>query len=140
MPISNAWVFTETRFKAEEFLANTKNIYRFVSQRPYASKNNPEDVGVTITLLIIKDSTDYGFDKKTGLKRDNNTLNSFDVTILNGKESLDLNKGDEVKLIDFIPEKSFVIGFDLILRFKVVKKIIDVSNYVKNTEKTKYIF
>ncbi|HLQ83388.1 MAG TPA: hypothetical protein VK121_06075 [Pseudogracilibacillus sp.] len=125
MPISNAWVFTETRFKAEEFLANTKNIYRFVSQRPYASKNNPEDVGVTITLLIIKDSTDYGFDKKTGLKRDNNTLNSFDVTILNGKDSLDISKGDEVKLIDFIPEKSFVIGFDLILRFKEVKKIND---------------
>src|SRR5699024_4753590 len=135
MPISNAWVFTETRFKAEEFLANTKNIYRFGSQIPYASKNNPEDVGVTITLLIIKDSTDYGFDKKTGLKRDNNTLNSFDVTILNGKDSLDISKGDEVKLIDFIPEKSFVIGFDLILRFKEVKKIMMKQNKLRTQRK-----
>jgi len=42
LPISNAWVFTETRFKAEEFLANTKNIYRFVSQRPYVSKKIPK--------------------------------------------------------------------------------------------------
>jgi len=123
MPIQNAWVFMETRFKAEDFLKNTHNAYRFVSQRPYKSKKNPEDTGVFLTLQIAKDDTDYGVDKKSGMKRDNNTLNSFDVTILNGKERIDLQKGDYVRLIDFLPEKSFAIGFDLILRFREVEKI-----------------
>lgn len=123
MPIANAWVFTETKFKADEFLNNTGNIYRLVSQRPYASKKEPDEKGVTLTLLITKDETDYGIDKKTGIKRDNNTLNTFDVTVLNNKEHIDVKKGEHVRLIDFVPEKSFIIGFDLILRFKDVEKV-----------------
>ena len=123
MPIANAWVFTETKFKADEFLTNTGNMYRLVSQRPYASKKEPDEIGVTLTLSITKDNTDYGSDKKTGLKRDNNILNTFDVTILNGKERIPIQKGEYVRLIDFIQEKSFIIGFDLILRFKDVEKI-----------------
>ena len=123
MPIANAWVFTETKFKAEEFLNNTGNIYRLVSQRPYVSKKEPDEKGVTLTLLITKDETDYGIDKKTGVKRDNNTLNTFDVTVLNNKEHIDVKKGEHVRLIDFVPEKSFIIGFDLILRFKDVEKV-----------------
>jgi len=123
MAIGNSWVFTETRFKAEEFLNNTGNAFRLVSQRPYASKKNPEDKGLMLTLQITKDSTDYGVDKKTGFERDNNILNTFDVTILNNKDYVDIKKGEYLKLIEFIPEKSFVIGFDLILRFKDVEKI-----------------
>jgi len=123
MPIANAWVFTETKFKAEDFLTNTHNMYRLVSQRPYVSKKDPDEKGLTLTLLIAKDDTDYGNDKKTGIKRDNNTLNTFDVTILNGKDHINVQKGDYVRLIDFIQEKSFVIGFDLILRFRDVEKI-----------------
>ncbi|MCG7335393.1 hypothetical protein MHZ95_08890 [Sporosarcina sp. ACRSM] len=123
MPIANAWVFTETKFKADEFLNNTGSIYRLVSQRPYVSKKEPDEKGVTLTLLITKDETDYGVDKKTGMKRDNNTLNTFDVTVLNNKEYIDVKKGEHVRLIDFIPEKSFIIGFDLILRFKDVEKV-----------------
>ena len=123
MPIANAWVFTETKFKAEEFLNNTGNIFRLVSQRPYVSRKDPKEKGVTLTLQITKDDTDYGVDKKTGFKRDNNILNTFDVTALNNKERIDIQKGDYLRLLDFIPEKSFVIGFDLILRFKDVEKI-----------------
>lgn len=123
MPIANAWVFTETNFKAEVFLNNTGNIFRLVSQRPYVSKKEPDEKGVTVTLQITKDNTDYGVDKKTGFKRDNNILNTFDVTVLNNEERLDIQKGDYLRLIDFIPEKSFVIGFDLILRFKDVEKV-----------------
>src|SRR5699024_2327589 len=123
MPINNAWVFTETRFKAEEFLNNTENKFRLVSQRPYVSKKDPNEKGVTLTLQITKDSTDYGEDKKTGFKRDNNVLNTFDVTALNNKERVDIQKGEYLRLVDFVPEKSFVIGFDLILRFKDEEKI-----------------
>ncbi|PTI47391.1 hypothetical protein [Staphylococcus succinus] len=123
MPIANAWVFTETNFKAEEFLANTHNTYRLVAQRPYTSKKDPNESGVTLTLLITKDETHYGVDKKSGLERDNNVLNTFDVTVLNNKISIDVKKGEYVKLINYIPEKSFVIEFDLILRFEDVEKV-----------------
>jgi len=123
MPIANAWVFTETNFKADEFLENTNNSYRLVSQRPYVSKKDPEEKGVTLTLQITQDSTDYGKDKKTGHTRDDNTLNTFDVTALNNKDFIEVQKGEYVKLIGFIKEKSFVIGFDLILRFRDVEKI-----------------
>lgn len=123
MPIANAWKFTETKFKANEFLTSTGNIFRLVSQRPYGSKKEPDEKGVTLTLLITQDETDYGSDKKTGLPRDNNVLNTFDVTILNGKDRISVQKGEYVRLIDFIHEKSFIIGFDLILRFKDVEKI-----------------
>lgn len=123
MPITNAWVFTETTFKAEEFLKNTHNTFRLVSQRPYVNKKDPNETGITLTLQISKDDTDYGNDKKTGFKRDNNILNTFDVTVLNGKDRIDVQKGEYVRLIDFDQERSFIIGFDLILRFKNVEKI-----------------
>src|SRR5699024_530904 len=123
MAIANTWIFTETRFKADEFLTNTHNLFRLVSQRPYTSKKNPNDSGVTLTLLITKDDTNYGIDKTSGLERDNNVLNTFDVTVLNNKISIDVKKGEHVRLINFIPEKSFVIDFDLILRFKDVEKV-----------------
>lgn len=123
MSIENAWVFTETKFKAEEFLENTGNVFRLVSQRPYTNKKDPDETGVILNLLITKDDTDYGVDKKTGLQRDNNILNTFIVTILNNKDRIDIQKGEYLRLVDYIPEKSFVIGFDLILRFKDVEKV-----------------
>lgn len=123
MPIANAWAFTETQFNAEEFLNNTGNVFRLVSQRPYVSKKDPNEKGITLTLQITKDNTDYGVDKKTGFKRDNNILNTFDVTVLNNREHLDIQKGEYLSLVDFIPEKSFVIGFDLILRFRDADKV-----------------
>jgi len=123
MPINNAWVFTETKFKADEFLKKTHNLYKLASQRPYTNKKDPNETGVFINLLVVKDDTDYGYDKKTGMKRDDNTLSNFGVTILNGKDHVDIQKGDFVRLVDFVPEKSFVIGFDLLLRFKNVEKV-----------------
>ena len=73
------------------------------------------------TLLIMYDDMDYGVDKK-GNKRDNNVLNTFEVTILNGQTELPFKKGDKVSLVGYIPEKSYVIGFDVLLRFKDIKK------------------
>ena len=74
-----------------------------------------------LTLLITHDDMNYGVDKN-GRKRENNILNTFDVTILNGKTELPFKKGDKVSLAGFIPEKSYVIGFDLILRFSDIRK------------------
>lgn len=122
MAIQNAWVYTKTKFEAENFLKATRNIFQFVSAKPYQSKKNPEDKGFTLTLLIMYDDMDYGADKNTGRKRDNNVLNTFDVTILNGKSEVPFKKGDKVSLAGFIPEKSYVIGFDVLLRFRDVRK------------------
>ena len=125
--IQNSWVYTQTRFDAETFLKATGNEYLLVTQKPYQSKKDPEDKGTTLTLLITHDSMDYGIDKKTGCKRDNNVLNTFDVTILNGKSEVPFKKGDKVSLVGFIPEKSFVIGFDVLLRFRDVRKAGDTN-------------
>lgn len=126
MAIQNSWKYTQTVFDAEAFLKATRNEFQFVSGRLYESKKNPEDKGVTLTLLITHDDMDYGIDK-SGHKRDNNVLNTFDVTILNGHSEMPFKKGDKVSLVGFIPEKSYVMGFDLLLRFRDVKKVGDVN-------------
>ncbi|MFD1430218.1 hypothetical protein [Lacticaseibacillus mingshuiensis] len=123
MPLQNTWLLTHTVFDDPKFKANTNNQFVLVSQRPYASKKNPQDIGVSVTLQVVKDTGDYGIDKKTGLKRDNNVLNTFDVTVLNGAQRLDAQKGDIIRLGEMIVEKTFIIGFDLILRYKDVQVI-----------------
>lgn len=123
MPLQNTWLLTHTVFDDPKFKANTNNQFVLVSQRPYASKKNPQDIGVSVTLQVVKDIGDYGIDKKTGLKRDNNVLNTFDVTVLNGAQRLDAQKGDIIRLGQMIVEKTFIIGFDLILRYKDVQVI-----------------
>lgn len=125
MAIQNSWVYTQTQFDAEKFLKATRNKFIFVSAKPYQSKKNPEDKGTALTLSIMHDDMDYGIDKNTGRKRDNNVLNTFDVTILNGKQEVPFKKGDKVSLTGFIPEKSYVIGFDVLLRFRDVRKVGD---------------
>lgn len=119
--IQNSWVYTKTTFDAEFFLKMTRNIYQVVTQKPYQSKKNPDDKGITFTLFIPYDDMDYGVDKN-GKKRDNNVLNTFDVTILNGQSEMPFKKGDKVSLVGFLPEKSYVIDFDLLLRFRDIKK------------------
>ncbi|MCM1252324.1 MAG: hypothetical protein NC321_05855 [Clostridium sp.] len=121
MALVNPWFFIKNLFDAETFLANTGNKFRFLFGKPYQSKKHPDEVGATLTLQILYDRTDYGTDKN-GQKRGSNLMNTFDVTILNGKTEIPFKSGDIVSLVDFIPEKSYVIGFDLLLRFKDVKK------------------
>lgn len=128
--LQNAWKYSETRFNAENFLKMTRNVFQFVGQKPFKSKKHPEDKGVTVTLLILHDDMDYGTDKN-GNKRDNNVLNTFDATILNGQDTVPLKKGDKVSLSGFIAEKSYVIGYDVLLRFKDVRKAV-VQNDAKN--------
>lgn len=120
----HAWKYTKTVIDINALLEATRNDFKFVAQKPYQSKKNPEDKGVLATLLVIHDNMDYGVDKN-GNKRDNNVLNTFDVTILNGGTKLPFKKGDRVALEKFIPEKSYAIGFDLLLRFENIRKIGD---------------
>lgn len=123
MPLQNTWIYTKTTFDDQKFKANTSNQFILVSQRPYNSKKNLQDVGVSLTLQVAKDDGDYGVDKKTGMKRDNNVLNTFDVTILNNVQRLDAQKGDIIRLGELLDDKTFIIGFDIILRYKNVQVI-----------------
>lgn len=126
MAIQHSWAYTHTSFDAEKFLKAARNEFQLVSQRPYQSKKNPEEKGVSVILLIVHDDNDYGMDKN-GNKRENNVLNTFDVTILNGETSIPFRKGEKVSLGNFLPKKSYVIGFDLILRFDSIRKAGDAK-------------
>lgn len=122
--MKGTYIYTKTTVLGEKFLQNTGNKYRVVGQRPYHDKKGELPDGVVLTLLILEDTGDYGVDKNTGKPRENNELVNFDAYVLNGKDYLDLKKGDLVELIDFDEELSFAIGFDLIMRFKDVRKIV----------------
>lgn len=122
MGLQHSWKYTQSTIDIDALLKATRNIFKFVGQKPFQSKKNPEDKGVIATLLVVYDDMDYGVDKN-GNKRDNNVLNTFDVTILNGETVLPLRKGEKVSLGKFIPEKSFAIGFDLLLRFDSIRKV-----------------
>lgn len=118
MSIINAWNFTRTVIDWEKFAQATHNQYRVVSTRPYTDKKGVLPNGVTLTLQVIKDDFDYGVDKD-GKPRENNLFQNFDVTVLNDK--VDAKKGDMVQLLNFDAEHSFVIDFNMYLRFKDAK-------------------
>lgn len=111
----NSFAFTRTIFDAESFLEATHNQFKVVSVRSYTDKKGILPNGYNLTLLILKDDYDYGVDKD-GNMRENNEYQNFDVTILTDKKTV--KKGDIVKLLDFDSEHSYVIKYDLILRFK----------------------
>lgn len=97
--------------------------YLYVSQRPY--KGKPEAglaPGATVTLQILTDAHDHGTDK-TGRPRDNNTLETFTVTVVDCPYPLPLSKGDRVQLEGFIQEASYYIDYSPILRFREIKKL-----------------
>lgn len=114
MALINTWFFTKTVIDWETIEKATHNQYRVVSIRPYHDKKGKLPDGITLTLMVLKDDFDYGVDKN-GKKRDNNTYQNFDATVLNRKHSP--KKGDIVRLLGFNPENSFAINFDLLLRF-----------------------
>ncbi len=120
MALINTWFFTKTTIDWETIEKATHNQYRVVSTRPYTDKKGLLPDGVNLTLMVIKDDFDYGIDKKTGAQRETNLYQNFNVTVLNKNHNI-IKKGDLISLIGFLPEHSFVIGFDMLLRFKDLK-------------------
>lgn len=114
MSLVNSWVFQHTVIDGEALLKATRNQYRVVSVRPYADKKGVLPDGYNLTLLVLADDYDYGVDKQ-GNQRENNQYQTFDITVLNRDH--EVKKGDFIKLIGFDAEHSFVVGFDMILRF-----------------------
>jgi hypothetical protein len=128
--MKNVNKFVKTVIEMETFLKNTGNRYKVVSQRPYMDHSGKAgSKGATFTLLILEDSTDYGIDSRTGIQRDNNVYETFDVTILDGiTHHGNLKKGDMVSLHGFIGDLSYAIDFNLILRFSSIQKINERGN------------
>jgi hypothetical protein len=86
-----------------------------VSVRPFVDKKGLLSDGYLLTLMVLQDDYDYGMDKKNQ-PRENNQYQNFEVTVLS--RTYNVKKGDDIRLLDFDEEHSFVVGFDLILRFK----------------------
>lgn len=124
MSIVNSWNFTKTVFEWDKFAEATHNQYRVVSSRPYKDKKGILPDGIALTLQVTQDDFNYGADKD-GNPRENNLFQNFDVTVLNNK--IDVKKGDVIQLLDFDAVHSFVINFDLILRFKDAKVLKPAS-------------
>lgn len=114
MALINTWFFTKTVIDWGAIEAATHNQYKVVSVRPYQDKKGKLPDGITMTLMVIKDTYDYG-NSKDGKSRENNLYQNFEATVLNRNHAP--KKGDTIKLIGFDSENSFAINFDLILRF-----------------------
>ena len=119
MALQHTFVFTKTIIEWEKFSKATQNRYQVVSVREYSDKKGNRPDGYSLTLMVLKDNLDYGVNANTGEPRDNNEFVNFDVTVFSRKEKI--VKGDIISLEQFDPDNSFVIGFDLILRFKDFK-------------------
>lgn len=108
---------------AQQMLADFGNAFMVVSSKPF--KGKPEKglaAGSTFTLQVMKDDSVPVYDKE-GNKQDNNLFESFDVTIPGLTYPSDIQKGDKVRLGNFMPEVSYYIEFKLILRFDGITKL-----------------
>lgn len=109
--------YQKTTVKGNEFLKDTENIYRLVSQRPWFDKKGILGEGVIVVGQIIKDNSKYPEGK------DNMILENFEAYIICGSQDIGLKKGDYFSLDGFIEEHSYYINYNYILRFRGIKKI-----------------
>ena len=128
--LNNGYRYVKNIIEIDKFLKDTGNRYMLISQRRFKGKNNesgeceiPE--GTTLGLQILEDHSEPIIDKKTGLPKPDNTLETFEVTVFGAQYPLPINKGSKVRLYDFIPEYSYYINYNFIFRFGRVEEIKD---------------
>jgi len=109
--------YQKTTVLGDQFLSDTGNEYRVVSQRSYVDKKGKLPDGIVMTLQITKDNGKY----EAG--EDNMILETFEAYVLCGSHDVGLKKGDYCALQDFMPDVSYYIDFSYILRFGGVQKI-----------------
>ena len=120
--IKNVYRYVHTVIDANKFLEDTGNKYMLVSQSPYRGKSDEAGetilpAGVKVRLQIQADFSDPVVDRKTGEPMEDNRYENFDVTIVGCSYPLPLKKGDMVSLGEFLPQYSFYIDYNCILRF-----------------------
>lgn len=126
--LNNGYRYVKMCIEIEKFLKDTGNKYRLISQRYFKGKikENGEIVipeGVTLGLQILEDNSEPVIDKNTGEQKPDNVLETFEVTIVGAQYPLPIKKGSMVRLYDFMPEVSFYINYNFILRFGRVEEI-----------------
>lgn len=112
----------------DQWKKDFNNLFRLVSQRPYKGKMNDKGevltpAGVMATVQIIEDLSAPAIDKETGEIMEDNSLENVEVTIIGASYPLPLQKGDLVSLGNFIPELSYYVNYNLILRFDGIEKV-----------------
>ena len=114
------------KFDGNQMLKDFRNKFTFISQVPYAGKtldDGTEEIPAGVRMLLqIQHDDAPEVDKKTGEIIDN-TLEVFEATIIGVKYPLPLKKGCTVKLGGYRPEISYVINYNVILRFTEVTEI-----------------
>ena len=116
--------YVRTVIDADAMLKDFGNKFRVVASRAYngkAESNIP--AGTTFTLQVLEDHAAPQIDKETGLPKDNNVFETFDVTIPGCQYPSGIVKGDFVSLGKFLPEISYYIKYNMILRFGEIRKI-----------------
>lgn len=125
MGLINVFNYVKTVIEWEKIAEATGNKYRVVSVRDYTDRNGELRDGFTLTLMVLEDNYDYGVDKN-GVERENNVFQNFDVTVLNrDKRPV---KGDLVSLEGFLPDYSYYIDYNLILRFENFEILKEKNN------------
>lgn len=120
----NATKYTKIMILADDMLRDFGNRFVVVASRAYKGKEDDGiPAGSTFTLQVLEDHAAPIIDKKTNMPMDNNVYQTFDVTIPGLKYPSGLVKGDIVSLGKFLPEISYYINYNLILRFGEIKKI-----------------
>ena len=116
--LQNAYRYVDQRVNGDKMVKDWRNDFTLVLQRFY--KGKPEaglKAGATVMLQINHDDSETVTDKETGLAKDNNVLNTFEVTIPGVEFPLPFAKGDRVSLGGFMQDHSYYINFSFILRF-----------------------
>ncbi|RGF29097.1 hypothetical protein DW106_05525 [Ruminococcus sp. AM09-18-1] len=126
--LNNGYRYVKNIIEIEKFLKDTGNRYMLISQRHFKGKFSengeceiPE--GTTLGLQILEDHSEPVIDKLTGEEKPDNTLETFEVTVVGSQYPLPIKKGSKVRLYNFMPEFSYYINFNFILRFGKVEEI-----------------
>lgn len=120
----NSYYYVTTVIEGEQLKTDFANRFRFVNQKRY--KGKPEqnlEPGVIATLMVVEDHSPKKVDKKTGRELENQVYETFEVTIPGKEYPLPLKKGDFVALGNFMPEVSYFIDHNLILRYDDIYEI-----------------
>lgn len=120
--------YIEQVIHADKMLNDFGNRFMVISSKEYRGK--PESgipAGTTFTLQVMEDKAPPMIDKKTNRPMDNNVFETIQVTIPGLQYPTSLVKGDFVALYKFLPEISYYIDYNLILRFGEIKKIAKSS-------------
>lgn len=110
--------YVKTLIDADGMLKDFGNDFLVVSVREYKGKvEKGLPSGACFTLQVLHDTSPVEAGKE------NNLMEQFEVTVPGARYPSDIKRGDHVRLGKFMPESSYFIKFNLILRFAEIQKI-----------------